>query len=141
MVLFMAANSLLAGATQILCVIAFRGAKGANSTHVAKSLKTNPVFVRRILKDLAGHGLVEMRPGRHGGVALLRAPDDITLEDIHRAVGGGAGLFAQRSHGNPRCVVNEAMKTLLPPVFAAANDAVEASLRQTKLSELIGKID
>ena len=56
----MAANSLLAGAAQILCYIALRGAKGANSTLIARSLKTNPVFVRRILKDLERHGLVEI---------------------------------------------------------------------------------
>ena len=136
----MAANSLLAGAAQILCYIAFRGAKGANSTLIARSLKTNPVFVRRILKDLERHGLVEIRPGRHGGVALLRAPDDITLGDIHRAVGGGAGLFALRAQGNPRCIINESLKGLLPPVFAAADNAVEQSLNRTKLSALLDKI-
>ncbi len=135
----MAANSLLAGAAQILCFIAYRGAKGATSTNIARSLKTNPVFVRRILKDLERHGLVEIRSGRHGGVALLRGPDDITLRDIHLAVGGG-GLFALRAHGNPRCVVNEALKGLLPPVFAAASEAVEQSLGRTKLSALLDKI-
>ncbi len=78
----MAANSLLAGAIQILSVLAWRGDEGTNSERLAKSLDTNPVVVRRILKSLEHHGLVEVRPGRHGGVVLARAPSDITLEDI-----------------------------------------------------------
>src|SRR5690348_10023732 len=53
-VLFMAANSLLAGAVQMLCVIAWRGDEGANAEVLAKSLNTNPVVVRRILKALEG---------------------------------------------------------------------------------------
>ena len=59
----MAANSLLAGAVQMLCVIAWRGDEGANAEVLAKSLNTNPVVVRRILKALEGQGLVALRPG------------------------------------------------------------------------------
>jgi DNA-binding IscR family transcriptional regulator len=105
----MAANSILAGAVQMLCVIAWRGGKGANSELLAKSLNTNPVVVRRILKTLENHGLVKVRPGRHGGVELLRSPADITLEDVYKAVEPDAALFALRERGNQRCPVNNAM--------------------------------
>jgi DNA-binding IscR family transcriptional regulator len=136
----MAANSLLASAVQILCVLAWRGDKDTNSEVIAKSLNTNPVVVRRILKTLEGQGLVEVRPGRHGGVTLLRSPADITLEDIHKAIEPGAGLFALRERGSPRCPVNLAMKGLLTPVFGAADVAVDNVLKRTKLSTLVEKI-
>ena len=92
----MAANSLLAGAVQILCVIAYKGEEGANAEMIARSLKTNPVMVRRILKSLENQGLVEVRQGRYGGVGLKRKAADITLEDIYKAVEGADDLFTLR---------------------------------------------
>jgi DNA-binding IscR family transcriptional regulator len=140
MVLFMAANSLLAGAVQILCVIAWRGREATNSELLAKSLHTNPVVVRRILKALEGQGLVKVRPGRYGGVELLRLPSEITLEDVYKAVEPEGALFALRERGNPRCPVNNAMTRALPPLFGAANAAVDNALRRTKLSTLVETI-
>jgi Rrf2 family protein len=136
----MAANSLLAGAVQIVCAIAWRGAQGTNSERLARSLNTNPVVVRRILKALERDGLVSVRPGRHGGVELLRSPADITLEDIYKAVEPDAGLFVMRERGNPRCPVNNAMSKALPPLFDAADAAVDAVLRRTKIASLVEKI-
>lgn len=138
--LFMAANSLLAGAVQILCVLAWRGAKDTTSEILAGSLRTNPVVVRRIVKALERQGLVEVRPGRHGGVTLARSPADITLEDIYKAVEPDGSLFVLRERGSPRCPVHLAMKDLLPPVFGAANAAVDKVLRQTKLDALVERI-
>jgi Rrf2 family protein len=137
--MFMAANSLLASATQILCVIVYKG-EGVTAEMIASSLKTNPVVVRRILKSLENEGLVEIRQGRYGGVALKRQPADITLDKIYRAVEGTDGLFAFRSNGNPRCAVNNSMKNLLTPVFAATSEAVEKTLKQTTLAQLTEKI-
>jgi DNA-binding IscR family transcriptional regulator len=136
----MAANSLLAGAVQILCVIAWRGREATNSELLAKSLHTNPVVVRRILKALEGQGLVKVRPGRYGGVELLRLPSEITLEDVYKAVEPEGALFALRERGNPRCPVNNAMTRALPPLFGAANAAVDNALRRTKLSTLVETI-
>jgi len=136
----MAANSLLAGAVQMLCVIAWRGSKGANSELLAKSLNTNPVVVRRILKTLENHGLVKVRPGRHGGVELLRSPADITLEDVYKAVEPDGALFALRERGNQRCPVNNAMIRTLPSLFGTADAAVDNVLRRTKIASLVEKI-
>jgi Rrf2 family protein len=136
----MAANSLLAGAIQILSILAWRGDEETNSERLAKSLDTNPVVVRRILKSLQHHGLVEVKPGRHGGAALARSPSDITLEDIYKAVEPDGALFVLRERGNSRCPVNNAMSRVLPPLFGAANAAVDGVLRRTKLSSLVEKI-
>jgi Rrf2 family protein len=138
--MFMAANSLLAGAVQILCVIAWRGEEGTNSELLARSLNTNPVVVRRILKSLEGQGLVKVKPGRHGGVELTRSANDITLQDIYHAVEPDVALFAMRERHNPRCPVNNALSKALPPLFGAADAAVDGVLRRTKLSTLVAEI-
>jgi Rrf2 family protein len=136
----MAANTRVATAIQILCVIAYKGADGVNSEIVARSLRTNPVVVRRLLKSMEHQGLVQIRPGKDGGVELGRAPDRITLDEIYKAVESETAVFALRPRGNPRCPVGSKMKGLLAPVFKAADDAVETTLRQTTLGSLVKEI-
>jgi Rrf2 family protein len=136
----MAANSRMACAVQILCVMAYLGPDGTNSAVIARSLRTNPVVVRRLLKGLERAGLVSIRPGKDGGVQFRRAPDQITLDQIYRAVEDETGVFALRPGGNPNCPVNRRMHGLLGPIFGATTAAVEATLRQTTLDSLVGAI-
>jgi Rrf2 family protein len=136
----MAANTRMATAIQILCVIAYKGPDGTNSEIISRSLRTNPVVVRRLMKCLQHHGLVEIHPGKDGGVQLARAPDQITLDEIYKAVETDTEVFALRPKGDPRCPVDTKMKGLLGPIFGAANSAVEATLKQTTLGSLVRAI-
>lgn len=136
----MAANTKTASAVQIFCVIAYKGPGGTTAEAVARSLKTNPVVVRRMMKDLQRSGLVEIRPGKDGGVALRRDPGAITLEDIHNAVEGDASVLALRRGGNPNCPVDRYMKSALPPIFRAVDEAVAMRLRETTLASLAAPI-
>lgn len=131
----MAANSKLASATQILCVMAYLG-DSTTSLAIANSLRTNPVVVRRLLKQLERAGLVELRPGRDGGVRLVRTPDQITLDQVYSAVEAGGEVFALRSDGNPRCPVNKVMPQMLGPLFASASQAVTDVLGRTTIGSL-----
>jgi DNA-binding IscR family transcriptional regulator len=136
----MAANSRMASAVQILCVMAYLGPGSTTAAVIARSLRTNPVVVRRLLKSMEREGLVAIRPGKDGGVQLRRAPGQITLDQICRAVEGETGVFALRPTPNPGCPVARRMSDLLGPIFGAANDAVEGTLRQTTLDSLVGAI-
>ncbi|HVY16629.1 MAG TPA: Rrf2 family transcriptional regulator [Rhodopila sp.] len=136
----MAANTRLATAVQILCVIAYKGPEGTTSEVISRSLRTNPVVVRRLLKDLQHQGLVSVRPGKDGGVNLRVDPGKITLDQIHKAVEAGTGVFALRPRGNPNCPVDRRMKDLLAPVFHATDAAVEKTLRQTTIGTLVKEI-
>jgi Rrf2 family protein len=136
----MAANTRMATAVQILCVIAYKGPGVTTSEVIARSLLTNPVVVRRLLKSMEHQGLVEIRPGKDGGVHLGRAPDQITLDDIYKSVETDAGVFALRPKGNPNCPVDARMEGLLAPIFAQTNAAVEQTLSQTTLGGLMQAI-
>src|SRR5579875_585525 len=131
----MAANSRLASAAQILCVMAHIG-ESTTSGAIANSLQTNPVVVLRMLKLLERAGLVELRPGRDGGVGLAKPPDEITLGQVYAAIEVGGGAFAFRDSGNPRCPVNRTLPQLLRPVFDAADHAVADVLGKTTIGEL-----
>jgi Rrf2 family protein len=136
----MAANTRMATAVQILCVIAYTGPDGTNSEVVSRSLRTNPVVVRRLLKCMQQQGLVEIRPGKDGGVQLGRDPSQITLDQIYKAVETETGVFALRPRGNLHCPVDSRMKDLLTPIFGAADTAVEQTLKQTTLGSLVEAI-
>jgi Rrf2 family protein len=113
---------------------------GTTSDAIARSLKTNPVVVRRLLKSMEKEGLVKVRRGRNGGVELARSPQDITLDEVYRAVESEDSIFSLRDTVNERCPVARGVLGLLPPVFAAANSAVEASLNRTTLASLMTSI-
>jgi Rrf2 family protein len=136
-VLFMTTNSRLASAIHIMSFVAYAGDEGTTSDAIARSLQTNPVVVRKILKHLEREGLVVLRPGRHGGVTLRRPASGITLGQIYKAVESESGVFAMRGQVHDGCVVACAMKRSLGPIFNAANDAVERALSKTRLSELV----
>ncbi len=133
----MSANSRFASAVHIMSFLGYIGPDGSKSDAIARSLKTNPVVIRNLLKDLSREGLVELRRGRLGGVHLARSPDDINLGEIYRAVDGDAPTLSLREAFNPNCVIARTMLTALPPLFAAANDAIQHSLAKTSLRSLL----
>ena len=132
----MAANSRIASAVQILCVLAYKG-DSTTSTTIANSLRTNPVVVRRLLKSLEHAGLVTLKPGKDGGVQLVRSPEQITLEQVYKAVESDQDIFALRRGGNPKCHINKNMRRLLTPIFTSANQAVSAVLGGTTIDSLM----
>jgi Rrf2 family protein len=136
----MAANTRMATAVQILCVIAYKGPAGTNAEVIARSLRTNPVVVRRLLKSMEQQGLVEIRAGKDGGVQLRLEPGRITLDQIYQAVEADAGVFALRPKTNAKCPVGSRMKDLLEPIFGATDAAVEKTLKRTTLGSLVKSI-
>ncbi len=130
----------MATAIQILCVIAYKAPEPTTSEIVARSLRTNPVVVRRLMKSLEQGGLIAIRPGRDGGVRLGRAPEQITLDQIHRAIEPEIDVFALRPLNNPKCPVASKMTGLLGPIFEAADDAVATTLQRTTLGSLVTDI-
>src|SRR4030095_902318 len=103
----------------------------------AKSLQTNPVVVRKILKLLEREGLVALRPGRHGGLGLRAPASGRRRGQSYKAVESETGVFGMRSQVHEGCVVACAMKRRLGPIFNAANEAVEQALSTTSLAELV----
>lgn len=57
-------------------------------TDIQKEMLIPRAFIRRIVADLVSAGLIESRPGRKGGIRLLRAIHSISLRDIWEAIEG-----------------------------------------------------
>lgn len=136
----MAANSRFAMATHIMTALAVKNDK-LNSGYLADSLNTNPVVVRRILSELQKAGLLETEAGRSGGARLARNAKSISLYEVYAAVDEG-DLFAYNPNDpNKKCALSCKMKTVLSPVFDAANEALAEKLKKIKLSDLVEEVD
>ncbi|MDZ4083139.1 MAG: Rrf2 family transcriptional regulator [Bdellovibrionales bacterium] len=133
----MAANSRFAMATHILTSLALHRDKPVSSSHLASSVNTNPVVVRRILGDLQKAGLVKTTAGKTGGAALSRSPSKITLDEVYKAV-DAAEIFAFNPNDpNAHCPLSCTIKSVLETVFQSADRAITKELKSRKLSDLI----
>ncbi|QSQ22250.1 Rrf2 family transcriptional regulator [Pyxidicoccus parkwayensis] len=113
-----------------------REARGSlTSESMARSIQTNPVVVRRLLRDLARAGLVETKRGVGGGVSLARGPEDITLRDVYEAVEEDAELLGRYPSGpNQTCDMAPMVADYLEGVVGRAESAFKQSLESTTLA-------
>jgi Rrf2 family protein len=137
----MAANSRFAVGVHCMLSLAALGEEGSTAEFLAGSIHTNPVVVRRILKSFEKAGYVEIRPGKGGGVRLRRAPEDLTLAQILKAVEPQTEFFAYHAaEPNPQCRVSCEIRNLLQPVFQRVDQVVHDALAETRLSDLLHRL-
>lgn len=87
-------------AVHILAFIALNRNEALTSQRIAESIRTNPGCVRQLMGSLRRYGIMTSVQG-HARPALSRAPADISLLDIYRAVEGGKPLLHLDTHTNP----------------------------------------
>jgi Rrf2 family transcriptional regulator, iron-sulfur cluster assembly transcription factor len=76
-------------AIRALYDLAFHGgAAAAQAKEIAERQGIPFKFLEQILQDLRRAGLVDARRGPHGGYVLARAPSEISMADVLRAVRG-----------------------------------------------------
>lgn len=123
-------------AVHILSLIAV-SSKECTGDYIAGSVNTNPVIIRKIMGNLKKAGLVVVRPGV-GGASLLKAPDEITLLDVYRAVDvvEEGRLFHVHDGPNLDCPVGRNIEAALRAEFAEAQAAMERRLEKTTLAQL-----
>lgn len=70
---------------QIMVTLAYHQDEMMNSEALAKVLKTNATFIRKLVSNLVEAELVESFRGKGGGIKLGKSPADISLNDIYVA--------------------------------------------------------
>lgn len=85
----------------------------ATSERLAAALDTNAVVVRRTMAGLREAGLVRSERGHGGGWIVARALDEITLLDIHAALGSPNLLALGNRTEAPGCLVEQAVNAAI----------------------------
>lgn len=122
-------------AAHALAVLA-QSAEGYPSAHLASSVNTHAVFLRRILRDLVAAGLVEAREGRTGGYRLARPAARISLAEVYRAVEPEGPLAPSPAEPNARCPVGAGMRAAFGEAASAAEGGLLAALEDRTVAEL-----
>lgn len=133
----MPTSSRFAVAVHILTAIALQEGRPVTSEQVAGSVRTHPSLIRRLLSMLAEAGLTTAQLGTGGGALLARAPEQISLLDVYRAV-EEPNLFAvHRGPPDQVCLVGRNILPVLEQTTCRAERALEAELEQTTLADVV----
>lgn len=128
----------------LLVIDMFGKENKVTSDFIAASVRVNPVIIRRTLLSLKAAGMVEVKAGS-GGASLIKAPKDITLLDVYRAVDAventDGGIFRFHENPNPACPVGRNIHTVLDGHLASAQRALEDELQKVTLADLIKTLD
>jgi Rrf2 family protein len=106
------------------------------SEMIASSVDTNPVVIRRTMASLREYGLVNSKPGAHGGWRLLREPKQIVLSDVYRSL-SEEDVLAIHSHPNKYCPVGGNISGVLRAVFDDAQSELEKALGKYTVADVL----
>jgi Rrf2 family protein len=133
----MFANSHFALATHVMTVLAVHRDQGrVTSAQIARSINTNPAFLRTLLGQLREAGLIDISLGKGGGARLARAASRVTLADVYRAVEKRPAIQLHRCAPNKACVVGRNILPLLDDVVADVETAALRRLAGTTVADL-----
>ncbi len=86
------------------------------SEAIGRMLGTNPVVVRRTMAGLRDAGYVRSEKGHGGGWVIAQPLQNVSLLDVHRAVGGPRLFAIGHENANADCAVEKAVNTALEGV-------------------------
>lgn len=121
----MFANSHFALATHVLVSLALHDASPLTSAELARSVNTNPAFLRTLLGRLRQAGLIDVALGKGGGASLARPAARLTLADVYRAVERRPPARLHRCEPSRRCLVG---RNILPVLQGVVRDVESAAL-------------
>jgi DNA-binding IscR family transcriptional regulator len=106
------------------------------SERLARAMQTNPVVVRRVMAGLREAGFVASAKGHGGGWVISCPLDDITLRDIHEAVGAPELLAVGHREESPGCLVEQAVNAALGQAYRDAEALLLQRLGDVTLAAL-----
>lgn len=109
-----------------------------NSEQIAHSVGTNASYIRKVATRLNRAGIIEGRRGV-SGFSLLKAPEDISLLEVFRAVEQSEDVHVFDVHQNPsdECIVGRNIRPVLNGMFRQAEQVVERELAGATLADCI----
>ncbi|MFD1772732.1 RrF2 family transcriptional regulator [Paenibacillus rhizophilus] len=125
-------------ALQALVVLAKDGGT-CPSCEIAKMMSYEPTLLRRILAKLAKESILVTREGRDGGYALNKAPDQLTLAEVYRAL--EVGEARHEAVSGTMCVSDfgTQMKTACCGILEEVDRSVTEVLKNYTVADVVRK--
>jgi Rrf2 family protein len=136
----MAKNVQFSLAVHVMAGLAYGCDQHVTSSHLASSVNTSPSFVRRVLAKLSKAGLVETATGKAGACWLARDAKKISLLDIYKAVDAPEAIAIHSYKEQKGCPVSCQIKTALEHALGKTQKAMEASLGDISLAEIVTEV-
>jgi Rrf2 family protein len=136
----MAKNVQFSIAVHIMAGLAYGCSQDQTSRDLASSVNTSPSFVRRVLAKLSRAGLVETATGKAGACWLAKNPKKISLLDIYKAVEAPEAIAIHSYEEQKNCPVSRQIKAALERALGKTQKAMEASLRNISLAEIVSDV-
>jgi DNA-binding IscR family transcriptional regulator len=133
-------NSQFAMAIHVLALMARSCDDRLKSDYLAGSVNTNPVVVRRLLRNLYDAKLVISQTGACGGSCLTRNPNEISLIEVYRAVSCGEVFALHRQKPDQDCPVGKGIESVLCSLQQEIDAAIEERLSKLTLQDVIERI-
>ena len=114
-----------------------RGHEVLTSAEVAASVNTNPVIIRRCLGDLREAGLVRVRHGAGAGWSLARPPGEISLLQVHDAIGQEPPFGLHHAEPNLGCPVGRGIRPALSRVYGGIDQALRRELAAVSVADVL----
>ncbi len=111
------------------------------SETIGRMLGTSPVVVRRTMAGLRKAGYVRSEKGHGGGWTITASLDDVSLLDVHRAVGGPRIFAIGSDRPNPDCAVEKVVNEAIEDSLREAEALLVARLGAISLAELARSFD
>lgn len=124
-----------------LLILVSEAEQPMSSEQIATSVGTNPSYVRKVAARLSHAGIIEGRRGR-SGFALLKAPEDISMLEVYRAVEQTEKVHVFDIHQNPsdECIVGRNIRPVLGGMFRHAEQVVEDELAGATLADCMARM-
>ena len=136
----MSVNTRFSTAVHVLAVLGYLEKQGVDlvsSGMIARSVNTNAVVIRNLIRALKKAGLVNSKEGKGGGVFLTKTPAKISLQEIYAAVEREGVLTASQKPKVAACPVSCGMKKVFDAVSEEVDGAVAKVLRGKSLRNVL----
>ena len=134
----MISKTALHGVNALVRLVGLEPDEYMGATTLAEQIDAPPNYLGKLLASLSAEGLLESRKGSGGGFRLARPADDISVFDVVDPV-DRVSRWDHCFMGLPEC--SEEEPCAMHERWKVVRDDYLAMLRDTRLSDLVGKSD
>ncbi len=125
----------------IMVSLAYHHPELMNSEQLAKIIKTNPTFIRKLVSRLVDAGLIKSFRGKGGGITISKMPKEISLKEIYLAsLEEKPLLCTPQKPVSKACPVSCSMNEILCNIVGGIEAITHTYLAKMSLSDLVKKV-